>query len=76
MGGVTYVSLGIFSSIFNLETLYGILMQGLISGIIGIISGMIVLALFKNKEFYGIVNVLSHKLHHGGHLVAPEQADL
>jgi putative peptidoglycan lipid II flippase len=75
MGLFAYISLNIFSNIFNLETFLGIFLQGFISGIIGIIFGVLVLFLFKNKELLDIIKVLSRKLSNKG-IVAPEQREL
>ncbi len=75
MGFFSYVSLNLFSNIFNLNTFIGIFLQGLISGLIGICSGIIVLYLFKNKEFLDILKTLSHKFSNN-RIVVPEQAEL
>jgi len=75
IGVVTYLSLGVFDDIFNLKTFYGIFLQGLISGILGILAGITVLLLLKNKELHGIIKTLSHKLR-SDQVVAPGQADL
>ncbi len=50
MGAVAYVFLGIFDDIFSINTLGGILGQGLFSGVIGILVGISLLYLMKNKE--------------------------
>jgi len=75
MGLFAYISLNFFSDIFNLETFWGVFLQGFISGIIGIIFGVLVLLVFKNKELLDIIKVLSHKLSNKG-IVAPEQGEL
>jgi peptidoglycan biosynthesis protein MviN/MurJ (putative lipid II flippase) len=62
MGGVTYLGLNIFDNIFNLNTLLGIFMQGLCSGIIGIIVGIIIFKLLKNQEIEEIWRTLHHKI--------------
>ncbi len=75
IGITTYLSLEVLSSFFNLRTFYGIFLQGFFAGILGIISGIIILMLLKNKELFGIINTLSHKLHRDP-VIAPEQGEL
>lgn len=75
MGLFAYLSLNIFSSMFTIDTFWGIFLQGFISGIIGIVFGVLVLLVFKNKELLDIIKVLSHKLSNKG-IVAPEQSEL
>lgn len=62
MGFAAYVSLNIFSTIFNLNTLFGIFMQGLISGLMGIVVGIIVLKLLDNQEIVEIWKTLHHRI--------------
>jgi putative peptidoglycan lipid II flippase len=61
MGFVTYQFLVIFASIFDTSTFWGVLNQGFWSGIIGIMSGVIILKVLKNKEIIEIQKALSHK---------------
>lgn len=75
MGLFAYISLNFFSNVFDLETFWGIFLQGFISGIIGISFGILVLLVFKNEELLDIIKVLSHKLS-GKNVVAPEQMEL
>ena len=75
MGLVAYIFLGVFDNIFNINTGKGIFFQGFLSGIIGIISGILVLIIFKNKEFFDITKALKHKFWKN-RVVAPEQTDL
>ncbi len=75
MGSVSYLSLQFFSNILNLNTFGGIFLQGLLSGIIGILFGVIILIILKNKEFDSLLNSLKHKLKIDT-IVAPEQRDL
>jgi hypothetical protein len=62
MGFVSYLSLNIFDDLFNLNTTFGIFMQGFLSGIVGIIAGIIILKLLKNKELEEIWTTLHHKI--------------
>ncbi len=50
MGFVAYRFLNIFDDIINVQTGGGIFLQGLLSGIVGIIVAIILLKLMKNKE--------------------------
>ena len=50
MGIAIHLFLDVFDNVFNLDTFLGIFAQGLISGILGIIVGIIVLKLLSNKE--------------------------
>ncbi|MBI5140108.1 MAG: murein biosynthesis integral membrane protein MurJ [Candidatus Vogelbacteria bacterium] len=62
IGIVTYFGLNIFDKIFNLETSIGIFMQGFISGAIGIIAGIFILTLLRNKELEGVLVTLKNKM--------------
>jgi hypothetical protein len=75
MGMVTYFFLGVFDDILNLTTFWGIFLQGLFSGVIGIIFGLVVLYLLRNRELYSLIDTLSHKFSRQK-IVAPEQKDL
>ncbi|MEK7536050.1 MAG: lipid II flippase MurJ [Patescibacteria group bacterium] len=61
MGFVSYECLAIFDNLFNLETLPGIFMQGLLSGIIGIIAGILLLRILKNEEIEELAVSLKRK---------------
>lgn len=61
IGIVTYKFLGIFGQIFDLETFWGILIQGLFAGLLGILAGVIILKLIKNEEFASLVKALRTK---------------
>jgi len=75
MGLVAYISLGFFNGIFDLETGRGIFLQGFTSGLLGIIAGILILIMFKNKEFFDVVNALKNKFWRN-RVIAPEQAEL
>jgi hypothetical protein len=62
MGLATYLGLNIFDNIFNINTLFGIFMQGFLSGIIGIMVGILILKLLKNQEIEEIWKTLHHKI--------------
>lgn len=75
MGLVAYIFLGIFSTVFDLDTGKGIFFQGFLSGIIGIASGIFILVIFKNKELFDLVHALRNKFWRN-RVIAPEQSDL
>lgn len=61
MGYVAYIGLNIFDNVFNINTFWGIFGQGLISGILGIVAGIIVLKILKNKELESIWRSIKSK---------------
>ena len=75
MGMVAYVLLDLLDGVFNINTGVGIFLQGFISGIAGIMSGVLILILLKNKEFSDIIVALSNKFWRKN-VIAPEQTDL
>lgn len=75
MGLVSYKCLDFFDNLFNLNTGIGIFFQGFLSGILGIISGVLILYIFKNNELFGIIHALRNKFWKNRVLV-PEQTDL
>ncbi len=62
MGFVTYKCLNIFDTVFNINTLVGIFLQGFLSGIVGIISGILILYLLHNKELSEVWGTLHKKI--------------
>jgi len=77
MGLVAYIFLGVFDGVFNLNTGLGIFLQGFLSGVIGIFSGVGILYMFKNQEFFDVMHVLKHKFwHRRNNIIAPEQSEL
>ncbi len=75
MGVVAYICLGFFDDIFGLTTGRGVFLQGLISGLIGILFGVLALYLMKNKELKDLYKALNHKFWRG-RVIAPEQGEL
>ena len=75
MAAVAYSSLGFFGKIFSLTTGFGVLFQGLSSGVLGIVAGVCVLAVMKNNELSELSRALSHKFWHS-RVIAPEQKEL
>jgi hypothetical protein len=58
IGFVSYTCLGIFDNVFDINTFLGIFWQGLLSGVIGIIAGIILLNLLGNREIKEIQRAL------------------
>ena len=75
MGFVAYQALQYFDDIFDLETFMGIFLQGFISGVIGIIAGIILLRLMGSEELYEVGRSL-HSKFWKARPVAPEQDEL
>lgn len=71
MGFVTYIGLKYFDGIFDINTLYGIFMQGFLSGIIGILVAVFVLYLMKSKELLEVWVAL-HKRIWSAKIVGPD----
>jgi len=62
MGFVSYLLLQFFDDIFDINTFFGIFMQGFLSGMIGLIAGILSLKILKNRELSEIESVLRRKL--------------
>ncbi len=62
MGFVSYQFLNIFDTVFNLNTLIGIFLQGFLSGILGIISAIFVLYLLRSEELMEVWGTLHKKI--------------
>lgn len=75
MGLVAYLSLGVFDGVFNINTGLGIFFQGLISGVLGVLFGLLVLILIKNSQLLDLIKALKNKFWRK-QVLAPEQGDL
>ncbi len=62
MGSVSYLLLNAFDTIFDLHTTLGIFMQGLFSGVLGLLVGALILYLLGNTEVKEIWKTLHHKI--------------
>lgn len=62
MGYAAYLGLRIFAVVFPLEKVWGIFMQGLCAGVIGIIVGILVLLVLRNKELAEVWRTLHGKI--------------
>lgn len=62
MGYVAYQALGFFAEVFNLNTLAGIFLQGLISGLIGILAWVVTLILLDSRELKDVWGTLHKRI--------------
>ncbi len=62
MGFVTYLSLGFFDHVFNINTVIGIFLQGFVSGTIGIFVGISILYFLGSKELKDVFSTLHKKI--------------
>ncbi|MFZ2072231.1 MAG: murein biosynthesis integral membrane protein MurJ [Minisyncoccia bacterium] len=75
IGFVSYLSLNILSPVFGTNTFWGIFFQGFISGVFGILAGVLVLYLLKNEELKDLVKTLRTKFWRAK-VIAPPQEGL
>lgn len=75
MGYITFVSLRFFNLFFTLEKAIGVFLQGFFAGITGIIVGIVVLILLKNREIKEVWSTLHHKIWKAK-VVVPDQESL
>jgi putative peptidoglycan lipid II flippase len=61
VGDITYVCLGLLDDVFNINTFWGILGQGLFSGLIGLFAGYVVLKVLHNDQIKQIETALKTK---------------
>jgi len=57
-GFVAYEALNFFDKLVDINTLPGIFLQGLLAGILGILSGFFLLVILKNEELRAIISAL------------------
>ena len=62
MGYITYKFLSVFDSVFDINTLFGIFLQGFLSGMIGIASAIVVLYLLHSRELSEVWGALHRKI--------------
>ncbi len=62
MGYAAYLSLRIFAEVFPLSKVWGVFMQGLLSGLVGIGVGILVLIILKNDELAEVWRTLHRKI--------------
>lgn len=61
-GFFAYIGLNIFDTVFDLETLRGVFLQGFIAGCIGIFGSILVLKLLKSNELEEVLTTLHKKI--------------
>lgn len=61
IGAVAYLALNFWANIFNLNTFWGVFLQGFLAGISGVVAGAVVLYLLKNNEFRALLVTLRTK---------------
>ncbi len=61
IGVISYLGLNILSPILGTTTFWGVFLQGFISGILGIFTGILILLLFKNEELKDLIKTLKSK---------------
>jgi len=62
MGFVAYKGLGVFGAFFDVNTFFGIFMQGFLAGISGLVAWLCVLYLLKSTELQDVWNTLHKKI--------------
>ena len=75
IGFISYLSLNVLSPILGTRTFLGVFLQGFISGILGIIAGVVVLYLLKNEELKSLINTFKTKFWHAK-VIVPSQEEL
>lgn len=75
IGFVAYISLNILSPILGTTTFSGVFLQGFISGILGILVGVLVLYLLKSEELKEVFNTLRTNFWHTK-VIPPLQEEL
>ena len=61
-GYVAFLFLEVFSSVFNLQKIYGIFLQGFFAGILGLVAWLVVLILLKNAELHDVWKALHARI--------------
>jgi putative peptidoglycan lipid II flippase len=61
LGFVTYIMLNFLAPFFHTDSLVGVFLQGFLAGVVGIVAGIIVLLLLKNKELEEAMGAIHSK---------------
>lgn len=75
MGYVTFISLRFFNIFFPLTKAWNVFFQGFLAGIVGIVVGILILLILKNKELQEVWQTLHHKFWKT-RVVVPDQGTL
>ncbi|MCD5384513.1 MAG: hypothetical protein LRZ97_01185, partial [Candidatus Pacebacteria bacterium] len=70
IGTATYLTLNVLSTIIITDTIIGIFLQGAISGVVGIVTGIMVLKLIGNREITTVWRILHHKFWNTKEIIA------
>lgn len=62
MGYATYLSLRIFAAVFPLTKVWGVFLQGLCSGLIGLVVLVLTLIVLRNKQIQDVWTTMHHKI--------------
>ena len=73
MGWVSWQFLGIFSTVFNMQSTFGVFLQGFLAGIIGIIFYILLLIALKSVELKEVWKTLHRKIWKTD-VIVPEQS--
>lgn len=73
MGFVSYEFLDVFDNLFALNTFWGIFSQGLFAGIVGIATGVLMLALLQNEEIKEVWKSLHSKFWRANIVIAEQE---
>jgi len=73
LGLVCYLGLNLLSPVFGLTTFWGVFFQGFISGILGIVSAIVVLYLLKSEELKDLTQTLTTKFWRAKVLAPPQE---
>lgn len=73
VGYVSYLMLNLLDEVFNINTFWGILGQGFFAGIAGLIVGIFVLKMLKNRELQSLFDLFKSKNLFKEEVVSTEQ---
>lgn len=73
MGFVSYEFLDVFDNLFALNTFWGIFSQGLFAGIVGIATGVLMLALLQNEEIKEVWKSIHSKFWRANIVIAEQE---
>lgn len=62
MGFAAYIALNMLSLVFSLDTFMGVFAQGLIAGVCGVITGIMLLVLLRSPELVEVFGVLRRRI--------------
>ncbi len=73
LGLAAYAGLNVLSPVFGTTTFWGVFLQGLLSGILGIAVAILALFLLKNEELADLARTLKTKFWRAKILVSPQE---